>query len=203
MLDLKTRWVSAEIPDDTYRSLVMTATELGVHPSKLIAQYINTSLQEEVKINGDHLPVEVHIWAVNEETRRKERMHSMLVGIAYRHTQDPTEESSDMLNTLCIMAGVEMQQVLDDAQDSRIVPLVQDGGTKLAEAMEWIGEELKLGNEIAAKSIFEQGEKLGYSHSLLKQAKSQLGIISKRKPKGWVWLWEKGSVIIKPVKEDK
>ena len=202
MSDLKTRWVSAEIPDHTYRALVLASTELGVHPSKLIGQYINTGLKEEVGVNGDVLPVEVHIWAVNEETKRKERMHAMLVGIAYRHIQDPTEESSDMLNTLCIMAGVSIQGILDDAQDSRIVPLLQDGGTKLDEATEWIGQLLKLGHEIAAKSIFEQGEKLGYSQSLLKQAKGQLGIISKRKPKGWVWVWEQGSVMMKPV-EDK
>ena len=201
MSDLKNRWVSAEIPDDTYRALVMTATELGVHPSKLIGQYINASLQEEVKINGEHLPIDVHIWAVSEEAKRSQRMRSQLISIAYHHTQDPTEESSDMLNTLCIMAGVEMQQILDDAQDSRIVPLLQDGGTKHAEAMEWLGEVLKREGGLPAKEIFAKGEELGYSQSLLKQAKSSLGVISKRKPDCWVWEWEEGSVVVKPAKK--
>jgi hypothetical protein len=202
MSDLKNRWVSAEIPDDTYRALVMTATELGVHPSKLIGQYIISKLQEEVEVNGEHLPIDVHIWAVAEESKRNQRMRSQLVSIAYQHTQDPTEESSDMLNTLCIMAGVEIQQILDEAQDSRVVPLIQDGGTKQAEAMEWLGELLKSGGGQPAKAIFAKGEELGYSQSLLKQAKSALGIISKRKPDCWVWEWEDdGSVIVKLAKK--
>ncbi len=201
MSDLKTRWVSAEIPNDTYSALVMAATELGIHPSKLIGQYIITSLQEEIKINGDHLPIEVHVWAASEEVKRETRLRSQLISIAYQHKEHPTEESSDILNTLCIMAGVGIQEIMEEAEDSRVVPLMQDGGTLLAEVMEWLGGQLKTGYAIPAKTIFEKGEDLGYSQSILKQAKSSLGIISKRKEKHWTWQWEEGSVIIKPEKK--
>ena len=201
MSDLKTRWVSAEIPNDTYSALVMTATELGIHPSKLIGQYIITSLQEEVKINGDHLPIEVHVWAANEEVKRETRLRSQLISIAYQHREHPTEESSDILNTLCIMAGVGIQEILDEAEDSRVVPLMQDGGTLLSEVMEWLGRELKPGYEIPVKTIFAKGEDLGYSQSILKQAKAELGITSKRKEKYWTWQWEEGSVVIEPPKK--
>ena len=83
MSDLKTRWVSAEIPNDVYSALVMAATELGVHPSKMIGGYIIAGLQEEVKINGDHVPIEVHIWAASEEGKREMRLRSQLVSIAF------------------------------------------------------------------------------------------------------------------------
>ena len=105
------------------------------------------------------------------------------------------------MNTLCLMAGVGIQEIMEEAEDSRIVPLMQDGGTLLDEVIEWLGNQLKSGDEIPAKAIFEKGIDLGYSQSILKQAKAELGITSKRKERHWTWQWEEGSVIMEPVKK--
>lgn len=187
------RWVSAELEEGLHRSLCQVATELGVHPHKLCAEYIRQGVLRDVQENTEFIPVEAKVWAAAQSIRAGARMRAMLVQIAFAHQQAPDEATSDLLNQLCEMAGIPIQEVLDEADDSSIVPLIQDSGSKLAQAMRFLADILDDNEEVPVSYIYSLGEQNGLKPSILKQAKHELKVRSVRKPTEWVWTFAKPS----------
>lgn len=181
------RWVSCELDEDTHRALCQLATTHGQHPSKLIEQFITDGISvaaEQEEFTGN---VDVQVFAGLYEVRRRARIRSQLVQIAFEHQQNPTEDTADMLRSLCELAGVSPEEITKESTEGSLVPIVQDNGAGVASAVRWLKQVVEVGNEYPVNFITDLARDVGFSTTTIKSAKQHLGIISVRKSKGWVW----------------
>lgn len=181
------RWVSTEIDEDTHRALCQLATLRGQHPSKVIEQFIADGISLAAENEEFAASIDIQVYAGLFEVRRRARVRSQLVQIAFEHQQNPTEDTADMLKSLCELAGIPEEEIVRESEDATLVPIVQDNGTGVASATRWLRQVIEADNEYPVLFVMELAKEVGFSESTVKSAKQTLGIVSKRKSKGWVW----------------
>jgi antitoxin component of RelBE/YafQ-DinJ toxin-antitoxin module len=180
------RWVSTELDEDTHRTLLKVATELGVHPTKLIEKYITDGLTNEALTMDLFAPPELRVYAALQEVRKRSRIRSQLGQIAFEHQNNPSEESADILQNVCDISGVTVEDVV--SHDLSSVPLIQDNGNGVSSCVRWLQKYCIPNREFPVPVVLEQGKSFGFSEAVIRSAKAQLGIISKRASKTWVWV---------------
>jgi hypothetical protein len=157
----------------------------------LIERYVTLGLikeAEELKKTGSELSVDLRVFNALQNLRRNERIKVQLQQIAFQHLQSPSEETADLLNTLCEEANMTVEEVLAEARDATEVPLTYDDGRGVASAMGWLKGYLTPEEEFAVRAVEVVAEMQGFSKAVLKEAKRRLGVISKRKAHNWVWV---------------
>lgn len=187
----RTKWIYAQVDEDTHRALCRRATETGFHPSELIERYVIlglTSEAEELKKSGSEMSIDLRVFEAIQHLRRGERIKTQLQQIAFQHLQKPGEETADLLNILCDEAGLTVEEVLAEARDAIEVPLTYDDGRGVASAMMWLKGYLTPEEEFAVRAIEVVAEIQGFSKAVLKEAKRRLGVVSRRKAHNWVWV---------------
>ena len=187
----RTKWIYAQVDEDTHRALCRRATETGFHPSELIDRYVTLGLMqdaEELRKSGTEMSVDLRVFNALQDLRRGERIKVQLQQIAYQHLQKPSEETADLLNVLCEEAGLTVEEVISEARDATEVPLTYDDGRGVASAMSWLKSYLTPEEELAVRAIEVVAEIQGFSKAVLKEAKRRLGVVSRRKAHNWVWV---------------
>jgi len=165
----------------------MLATQRGKHPSRLIEDFVSQGLESAAE-EDEFCPVDVRIMASLQDIRRRARMRSQLVQIAFEHQQQPTEETADILKSLCEAAEIPLEDVIRESSDTPIVPLVDDDNINgVNAAMRWLHTVIEAGEEYPVMFLLDLAHQVGFTDATVKSAKQLLGIISKRKSKGWVW----------------
>lgn len=186
--DSNKRWVSTELDEDAHRALCRLATQMGTHPSKLIEQFVVDGLAATAEQEEFVASIDLQVFAGVYEVRRRARIRSQLVQIAFEHQQNPTEETADLLKSLCELASIPVEEIVRESEDATLVPLAQDNGTGVNSAMRWLRQVVEAGNEYPVVFIMQLAKEVGFSESIVKSAKQNLGIISKRRSKGWMWM---------------
>lgn len=185
--DSNRRWISAELDEDVHRALLQLATLRGKHPNKLVEDMVVDGIALAAEQEEFVTSVDLQVYAGVYEVRRRARIRSQLVQIAFEHQQNPSEETADLLKSLCELAGVPVEEIVQESEDSTLVPLSQDNGTGVHSAARWLNKVVEIGKEYPAIFIMQLAHEVGFSDATVKSAKQVLGIQSKRKSMGWVW----------------
>ena len=192
-----TKWVATELDEDTHRELYNRATVLGQHPKKLMADYIKRGLEGDAE--EDDASFSLRLYKQVQKTRARESVKSQLEQLAWKCVKASDEEEMDVLKGLCDEAGYTIDEIIDNVKDYRSMPVVNyDDGSGVAAAMIWLQDLLSKGQR-AANTIFDLGEKQGFSRYVVKDAKRRLGVKSIRQPKYWVWTLEEVVVEGSPI----
>jgi hypothetical protein len=164
------------------------ATQKGLHPAKVIEQFIVDGIALSAEMEEFSSSVDIQVYAGVYEVRRRARIRSQLVQIAFEHQQNPTEESADALRSLCELADVAVEEIIEESEDAALVPIIQDNGHGVASAVRWLKQVIEDGNEYPVTYLLELAYQAGFSQATIKSAKQTLGIVSRRKSNCWVWL---------------
>lgn len=188
MIDLEERKkvVYIELSPESHRVLCDLATSLGIRIAEVGAQCIDSDLARRARLNPNSL--EARLFAETQDARRREGVRSQLRRIAWGYLKDENEQGFDKLAALCDEAGVSIEETLSEAQQHKTPPMLYGGG-KLAEAVEFLHELGRAVGELPSTEIIDTGAGRGLSSFVLKQAKKEIGITSKRRPQNWVWVW--------------
>jgi hypothetical protein len=181
------KFVSCFLDEDTHRNLVRLATLLGAHPSDLVEQYITRGLLQDAKDLEEFVSPDLKVYAGMQEMRRRARVRAQLVNIAFEHNQNPTEESADLLNRLCVLVGIPVEDIIRDSEETLLVPVVNDDGHGVQSAMAWLARLVEPDQEYSVSAVTDMGAVRGFTPYVIKAAKSNLGLVSSRRSDGWIW----------------
>lgn len=181
----RNKWVFAEIDEVTHRLLCDHATVLGVHPKRLIADFIGEGL---AKKKDETESVDLRAYALDWETRRSEQTRTTVYQIAQRVASSGDQEHYDKLVKLCEQAGTTIDEAMKGVSYFKH-PLVTsyDDGRGVASAMIWLSEKFKIQSEYPSNTIVEMAYNKGFSKNVLNAAKRRMGLISVRRPTYWAW----------------
>ena len=135
----RNKWVFAEVDEDTHRLLCDHATVLGVHPKKLIADFIERGLSGE---EDETDSTDLETYALDWRTRRSEQTRTKIYQIAQRVANSGNQEHYDELVNLCERVGTTIDEAMQGIAYFRH-PLVTsyDDGRGVASAMIWLKEK--------------------------------------------------------------
>lgn len=175
------------LDEDTYRSLLALCNLKGRSVLEVAAELIQEGLvhaaESEYACGED--AIDLRVFAGVMKVRRQARIRSQLTQIAFEHNQFPTEDTADLLNNLCNLAGIAVDEVARDGAEQK-VPLVTDNGFGVGSACRWLQDYLKDG-ETPVTQVMEQGHRMGFTPAVIRSAKAHLGVHSIRRSTSWVW----------------
>lgn len=183
--NVRNKWIFAEVSEDTHRSLYDRATELGLHPKKLIEQYVERGLTND----KDETDLEsLKVYALDWVTRRSEQMKTKVYQIAQRVANSGNQEHYETLTELCEQIGTTVGEAMKGVSYFKH-PLVTsyDDGHGVASAMIWLSEKFKVQSEYPSNTIVEMAYNKGFSKNVLNAAKRRMGLVSVRRPTYWAW----------------
>jgi len=186
----KKRIVYGAVDEDTHTSLAIIATANGEKIFNIINDAIVDYIQKETDKMGQGAPIDLKIYRSVQQARLVDRRRNQLVQIAWAHSNNPTEESADLLNELCNEADFPVEDIIAEIESSPMIPLGSDDGTGKFSAMRWLINFLPPGRPIKTKVIHAKGKEYNFSAGTLNAAKRELGIISKKPADYWVWIRE-------------
>jgi len=178
--------VYVELEPGTHRQLQDLASSRGIRISEAGGMCVERDLALRAQLDPGSL--EARLFLGVQKAKRRQEIRIQLRRIAWQNLQEGDEEAMDNLALLCDEAGVSTEAVIDEARQHNAPPMVYDGG-KLAEAIEFLHEIGQAARELPTTEVMGTGADRGLSSFVLKQAKKEIGIISKRRPKNWVWVW--------------
>ena len=178
--------VYVELEPGTHRQLQDLASSLGIRISEAGGMCVEGDLARRVRLDPKTLDARLFLGV--QEAKRRQEIRAQLRRIAWQNLQEEDEEAMDNLALLCDEAGVSTEVVINEARQHSTPPMVYDSG-KLAEAIEFLHEIGQATRELPTTEVMDTGADRGLSSFILKQAKKEIGIISKRHPKNWVWVW--------------
>lgn len=196
----KTQWVHVQINDVTYETLMMVATNMGLHASQAAAQLLESAIAEYIDENFKMPGARI---VMNEDDRilapiyrafythkRREQAANMLSVIAARIQRAPSEESVIELRQMCEALGLDFQEIMDKSTNEVVAAVAEESNAKLALAKQFIVQNMEPNKEYKMKDIQRLMDDQGISLSYQRKLKHDLAIKSIRRGEYWVWIRE-------------
>lgn len=182
-------WVHAHVEESIRNAVLRVGGERGLHIVDTVEYLLKLGLTMYAQENGDKahpfIQTQVDLIRSNEEQQlRRTLVH--LTTVALRK-QD--EKELDRLRERCDQVEVSFEEIINEAQDDRN-PLkrVEYSDSRLNKAELWLIEHMTPEEEYWATAITDEARAAGISASMIKSAKSSLGIRSVRRSDGWAWV---------------
>lgn len=194
MADDKKRYIGAGLSDEDYYTLIKMATYRGQHPTTLIEEYVNRGLTldvEQYASETSDLSAELQVFHALQNVKSKTNVHMMLKQIASSLLEQPDEILAEELHTLCDIARVSFEAVMTEVQSASLnvrSAISFDDDSSIAHVKTFLLDIFKNEVELKANDVVEMGEAKGYSRATIREAKQDLGIMSIRRAKSWVWV---------------
>lgn len=182
----KDRWISAKVDEQTHELLCKLATKRGMHPAKLVAQFVEDALVMGGLNEGAGF--DLKLYATAQKANRSRVRQQQLETIAWEVAQNDDTEAFEQLEELCDEAGFDVNEIIASAKEYDTPPiLVSRNGTGIDAAMRWLQQKFTERDSWPATEIKELGAKRGFNKSTLSSAKRQLGYASVRCSTHWEW----------------
>lgn len=193
MADDKKRYIGAGLSDDVYYALIKMATYSGRHPTNLIEEYVQRGLimDAEMHLTEDsNLPVELKVFKHLQEIKLQANNYMMLKQIASSLLSCPDEMKAEHLHALCDLSGVSFETVMKEVQETSLSvksAMSFEDDNSVAQAKTFLMDIFKDVVELKANDIYDMGSERGFTKASLRDAKTELGVMSVRRSKSWVW----------------
>ena len=180
------RYMYVELDEDVHRSLCRRASFLGVNPVDVlelaVIQYIN-SLDQSVLSNDDVF------FIVNQNIRDNKRRLMQVRNLAWHCLyENGTETDYDTLNIMCEAIGCSPDEIIAGIiNDKETPPIIYQNDYGVTAATQFLSKYMVANQNYAASDILAHGKSLGFSESVLNQAKRRVGIKSINIGKKWYW----------------
>jgi transposase-like protein len=172
---------------DDHMELHRRAVELGTHPSKLVSRYIQEGLANDAEQSNDG---KAKLYAVMHVVRQNECIQSQLKRYAWECLRRGDESGLETLTSLCEDTGFAVEEILEQARHHDGPPrVVYNGRDKVSEAINLLQSLGEKSSEYPSVDVYALGEQHSLGESVMKEAKRQMGIVSERQSKYWVWRW--------------
>lgn len=189
------RFITAQISDETHQALMRLATSHGRHPSDLVEEYVERGLEEDraIAIDQDQeLPIEVETFAMYYQTKKKSSASFQLKQIALSLIRDPDEDRAAQFDRLCARNGFITERIMEQAQEDAVSygsSITFSTDDNVERAKQFLLNLIPAGEEMPANDIYAAGarEIPPIGKPVLRQAKTELGIQTSRRPRWWVW----------------
>ena len=184
------KWIMAQIEETAHTSLLRLASEKGVHVAELTEEIITTHLVNAGKHSKSKT---AQIYAAVLEDRERQSRVLMIKQLILSYQAAPSEELLDQIKSMCDVAGLSMEKMVDDLNEMPHMAEVVKGNDSISKAEMWLIENMKPDKPIAARSIEEMGLKAGFKKHTLNDARQRINqsgkvqITSTKQGAQWFW----------------
>ncbi len=190
------RFVSIALDPSAYKALRMQANTTGMQFWDYARSLLLEKMSEranEIKENKDPSSYAAKLFLINQRNKDQYNSESIVQDtvIRYNRSHGQDEQALEDLEYLCDQHGLDLEDVLNNAENvTKEFDKLSKSAQKsipIRQAIIWLGENMKAGEEYSAKDIREQAKEQGISVYALKQAKDELDIMSEKRGMSWVW----------------
>lgn len=190
-------FVGIYLPKEVHRSLNVLASQLGNDVTQVAAEMVENAISEHLAyVNGtsDYVSPELALAQAYMKMRRTEQARFQLVSLMINIIQAPTDDKQlDELEKLCETNGFDLSEIRQQAQEMTRVHTAGifdfgEGDSQTERATNFLSGLFKSSNSLSAKEIEIRATQNKIPISVLKLAKRNLSLVSRRK--GSVWYWE-------------
>lgn len=184
------RWTWTKLQDSAYDALLRASTELGKHPSDVLAEAFDAWCIEFAK-KSKNKSVTFH----NAHTKDRERQTqlSIVKQLIVSYQKHPTDEAFDEITNLCDLIGETMDSLSDELKETPHISEILKSSDKVSKAEMWILEFMKPDKPVASNVIKEKADKAGFADYIIDRAKERLNrsgsvdITAFRQGSMWFW----------------
>lgn len=164
---------------------------MGIHIQEILAlgaRMLIESYAKEKKAKGENIPSDVAMRALYLKDRRRRNNIAQAKQIAYSYMENQSEGLAEDLEEACRIAGLVMEEVLDDIQKAPHVQTIirEHGGLSKAEM--WLAEALIPGIAVSTRELEGLAKNAGISATTLGRVRARLGIETFQRGRGWWWI---------------
>lgn len=194
MADDKKRYIGAGLGDEAYYALIRMSTFQGRHPTSLIEEYVSRGLAQDVEMfaaEAHEIPADLQVFRSLQAVKAQANTYMMLKQIASALLTSPDERLAEQLHTLCDCSAVSFEGLMKEVQTSSLnvrSAISFDDDKSLAHTKAFLMDVFKSEMELRANDVYDMADKRGFTKASVREAKQELGIMSLRRSKGWVWV---------------
>lgn len=185
----KKRWIGAKVSDQLFDAINAYASELGMHPGKLLPKLLEEGLKAKAS-QAKSCPLQVRLWLAVTAQQERETMVQHLKNLFYFAVRDGDEQQLDIASKMAKEMGIPPAEIIKEIHTTEPSISITDDPTGVESCMQWLEELLAFNKTLPATYIRDSAEERGFSSYTLNQAKSRLPITSTRKSRHWEWAWE-------------
>ena len=135
-------------------------------------------------------PVNLRLWLAVRCQEEDDRTMRHLYQLGHQAKISNSEEQMDLFVSFCRELNLDPTHVLEDIETNRApLPIsIESSGISVQACAEFFLRNMIPGQQYAVRTIKARAKNNGYTPYAINQAKSQLGIYSKRSGSKWVWI---------------
>jgi len=184
------RWFGASIEEEDWNALNKLATSIGkplwvvaeMAIQAFIVQRVNNADREKEYTDPD-----IESRKLLLESRAKKARINVARQLSYDYLDSEDEETYDNLQRACDLAGVDIDEILENAKGKDHVRAYLSEHGDVTDAEMWLLENLEPGKICPVKIIHTLGAAEGFKVHTLKRAKREIGAESVRIGGAWAW----------------
>lgn len=189
-------YCAAYLDKAVHRALVSLASKLGMDITDVAAELIEEGIESRISMTAgtsDIITPELLLAETYLKMRRHEQSRTQLISLMVNFLQFPSEDKQlDHIQHLCEMCGFDMEDIRVQAQDLTHVQTngvfsMSDAGLQTERALKLLNELFSGAPSIPYREIEQKAAQQDIPFNVLKVAKRQLGLISRRVKEGWNW----------------
>ena len=186
------KYIWCDVDDVEFTNFQRAAAKQGKHPVDLLYEWFIEKLQDHLEreqvesVTPPDARTKMFLLGLQHSERVRNRAQLKKFACTARDTKK--DEDMQIFIEACEAMKVDPEDILDEVvgYDNYSAPV---DSTTLASAIEWLASFIPPGEARASTEIERAGKEMGYSKSILKKAKREIGLSSRRESTHWVWEW--------------
>lgn len=198
----KNKFVTVQISEETYITLVGLANEHGKRPGDFAEDAIEHGL-ESMLVDGFLIRNKIiELWQFHQKVTKRLKAYKILVDAAAHLARMPEEVDFEELERLASEYGFSISQIIKDATTVSPSLIDVNDDTQVSLAVSWLMAHIDAGQDYPVKEMRTLYEQDNLSEWSIKEARRILGIKSIKKNGGWYWVKEAYIVSTQEIKYD-